>query len=221
VTADAVVLVRLDDDEPLTAADVAALTRLDHSLPGRGEPGHDDPDDEVPGGCPPGSWADGRRPSGGDEAWPDDPSSFYGEPVARGPRPDVPESLDAGFTHRRGRGGTGFAAGGRLDRMPACADLATAADQTWRRGLGELSDDELAGLMGAQRRIDGPKAAVFAGELIALDNLPAAAIAGLVIGDAPGVTTGQLRRALRREVIAFDPGAAARRRQRAEKEARV
>jgi ribosomal protein L12E/L44/L45/RPP1/RPP2 len=203
-----------------------------------------------------------------------------------------PEVLDAGFTHRGGSGGTGFAAGGVLDAMPACGKLAVAADRAWARGLGALPDDELAGLMGAARRnasraaalelavigelaarragpdgtpgehvedevaalltltgraaaaqvalagdlgrlpavtaglaagrIDQPKAQVFAGELIGVDDdLTAAAIAAALAVPAGGWTTGRLREEVRWLAAAFDPQAAAKRKAKAEKQARV
>ena len=80
------------------------------------------------------------------------------------------EVLDAGFTHRGGAGGLGFAAGGVLDTMAACGKLAVAADRAWARGLGALSDDELAGLLGAQRRLASRAAA---GELAVIGELAA------------------------------------------------
>ena len=73
----------------------------------------------------------------------------------------------------------------------------------------------------ATGRIDQPKAAVFADETACLDDITAAAIAASVLPEADGMTTGQLRRALRREILALDPQAAMRRRQEAEKAARV
>jgi hypothetical protein len=202
------------------------------------------------------------------------------------------ELIHAGFTHRGGSGEAEFGSGGVLDRMQACMFLALAADQAWDRGLGELSDDELAGLACAQRRlasraaagelavigelaarragpggvpgehmqdevaalltltgraaarhvaiaegmtrmpdvaaalaagqIDVPKASVFTDELMMVDDdLAAAAIAAGVMPDAPGMTTSQLRRELRRQIILFDPEAAARRKEKARQDARV
>ena len=73
----------------------------------------------------------------------------------------------------------------------------------------------------AAGRIDLPKASVFADETMFLDDIAAGAIAASVLPDASGMTTGQLREALRREILAYDPQAAIRRRQKAEKDARV
>jgi hypothetical protein len=51
--------------------------------------------------------------------------------------------------------------------------------------------------------------------------VPAAAIAAITITDAPGLTTGQLRNMLHRAVLAHDPEAARKRREKAQKDARV
>src|SRR5580704_8248601 len=72
--------------------------------------------------------------------------------------------------------------------------------------------------------IDWPKACVFADELAVLDDTAlAAGIAARYLGraGAGGWTTGQLRAALRRAVLAADPGAADRRRADARKDAAV
>jgi Domain of unknown function (DUF222) len=82
----------------------------------------------------------------------------------------VPEVLDAGFTHRDGGDGRGFTAGGALDRMEPGGRLATVTDRIWDDGLGRLSDDELIGLMTAQRRLASRAAA---GELSAVAELAA------------------------------------------------
>ena len=73
----------------------------------------------------------------------------------------------------------------------------------------------------AAGRIDLPRAAVFADELAGLGDVAAAAIAAVVGGDAAGLTTSRLRDRLHREVLAFDPQAARKRREKAEKDARV
>ena len=70
-------------------------------------------------------------------------------------------------------------------------------------------------------RIDWPRAIVIIDELAALSDTEAAAVEARVLGDAPGRTTGQLRAVVRRQVLATDPGAAIRRREKAQKEARV
>jgi hypothetical protein len=70
-------------------------------------------------------------------------------------------------------------------------------------------------------RIDWPRAIVIIDELSALSDAEAAAVEARVLGDAPGRTTGQLRAVVRRQVLAADPEAAIRRREKAQKEARV
>ena len=71
-------------------------------------------------------------------------------------------------------------------------------------------------------RIDADKAGVFAGELIVVDDDPAAAqIAARLVPAAPGQTTGELRHKLRQEIGRFDPQAARRRKEKAREDARV
>jgi len=298
-------LALLEGGGELTGDQVAALARLDD---GQRYPNDDDDpwaaDDDLLDSDP----AAGRLPewselsAGEQQVWMDaeeasavesaSPASAVepGSPAADA-EPVVAEVLDAGFTHRQGGQGRGFAAGGVLDRMEPGGTLATLADRVWENGLGRLSDDELCGFLAAQRRltsraagaelaavaelaarragpdgrpgehveeelaavltltgraasvlagraaamarlpaaaaalatggIDQPKAAVFADETACLDDITAAAIAASVLPEADGMTTGQLRRALRREILALDPQAAMRRRQQAEKDARV
>ena len=69
--------------------------------------------------------------------------------------------------------------------------------------------------------IDLPRAAVIANEVTGLSDDQAAAVEQHILARAPGQTTGQLRAAARRAVIAADPGAARTRREQAEREARV
>jgi hypothetical protein len=69
--------------------------------------------------------------------------------------------------------------------------------------------------------IDRAKAYVIADEVSCLDHAHAAAVEAAVIGRAPAQTTGQLRASARRAVLAADPAAADRHREKAEKEARV
>ena len=73
----------------------------------------------------------------------------------------------------------------------------------------------------AAGEIDRAKAQVIVDEVTGLDPAHAAAVEAAVIGQAPGQTTGQLRAATRRAVLAADPGAARRRREAAQREARV
>jgi hypothetical protein len=55
-----------------------------------------------------------------------------------------------------------------MDQMAAGVTLAAAADQAWEQGLHRLSDDELAGLLGAWRRLTSRAAA---GELAVITEL--------------------------------------------------
>jgi hypothetical protein len=73
----------------------------------------------------------------------------------------------------------------------------------------------------AAGRIDPRKAAVIADETSALGSVEAAAAEHLVLPDAPGQTTGQLRVAVRRAVVFVDPDGLVKRREQAHKEARV
>jgi hypothetical protein len=69
--------------------------------------------------------------------------------------------------------------------------------------------------------IDLPRARVIADELTGLSDEHAAAVEAAVAGAAAGQTTGQLRNAARRAVLAVDPGAALKRKEEAQREARV
>jgi hypothetical protein len=69
--------------------------------------------------------------------------------------------------------------------------------------------------------IDERRATVITDELAGLDDEHAAAVEALIIGKAAGQTTGQLRPAVHRAVIAADPAAAKRRKEEALKDARV
>jgi hypothetical protein len=73
----------------------------------------------------------------------------------------------------------------------------------------------------AAGRIDMPRAIVFTDELAGLADVAAAAVAALVAPDAPAMTTSELRRVLHRAVLHLDPGAARKRREKAQKNARV
>lgn len=79
----------------------------------------------------------------------------------------------------------------------------------------------LTGAALAAGLIDERRAAVITDELSGLDDEHAAAVEALIIGKAAGQTTGQLRPAVRRAVIAADPAAAKRRKEEALKDARV
>ena len=69
--------------------------------------------------------------------------------------------------------------------------------------------------------LDLPRAKVIADGTGGLDDAHAAAVEVQVLPDAPSMTTGQLRAAVARAVLAADPAAARRRREQAEKNARV
>ncbi len=70
-------------------------------------------------------------------------------------------------------------------------------------------------------RIDLPRALVIVDETSCLDGFHAAVVEQAVIADAPGQTTGELRAAVRRAVIAADSAAARARKERAQRAARV
>jgi Domain of unknown function (DUF222) len=203
----------------------------------------------------------------------------------------APEALEAGFTHRHGGTGAGFAAGGPLDVMLPGPGLAWHAGAARQRGLGTLSDDELIGLLGGARRleswsaglelavvaeldarragphgregehvaeelaaaltltgraaasllelsrelerlpqttallaagvIDRTRAAMIVGQLSLLSDAGAAAVEDRVARRAGAMTTGRLAAACQRAVLAYDPQAAARRKDKAEQQARV
>jgi len=69
--------------------------------------------------------------------------------------------------------------------------------------------------------IDQPKAYVLANELSVLDDPLAAKVERAVLARAPQQTTGQLRSAAKRAVLAADPAAAKKRREAAQRNARV
>jgi Domain of unknown function (DUF222) len=85
-------------------------------------------------------------------------------------------------------------------------------------GLARLPE-VLAAL--ARGEIDWARACVLVDELAGLGREDAAEIARSLLDRAGGWTTGQLRAALRRAVLAFDPDAARRRRETARKDAEV
>jgi len=85
-------------------------------------------------------------------------------------------------------------------------------------GLRRLAEVHHALLSGA---IDWARACVFVAELAVLDDDAAQEIAGKLAGLAAGWTTGQLRTALVREVLAVDPSAAERRKHAARRDCRV
>ena len=86
-----------------------------------------------------------------------------------------------------------------------------------------LAMDRLPATLTALRagRIDRYKASVIADEVSGLGAGHAADVERQVLAQAPGQTTGQLRAATRRAVLAADPAAARERRRHAERDARV
>jgi hypothetical protein len=73
----------------------------------------------------------------------------------------------------------------------------------------------------AAGQLDRVKALVITEGVAGLDDAHAAAVETAVIGRAPGQTSGQLRAATQRAVLAVDPAATERRREEARKDARV
>jgi hypothetical protein len=69
--------------------------------------------------------------------------------------------------------------------------------------------------------IDWPRACVFVDELAVVDDAAAGQISARLADPAAGWTTGQLRAALARAVLAADPSAAGRRKKQARKDTRV
>jgi hypothetical protein len=118
------------------------------------------------------------------------------------------------------------AAQARQDKRPALIDhvsdeIAAALTLTGRAATRTLDIDAGLDRLDATRAaldagiIDWPRAVVFADELTVLDAAGARKAEAMVLPRAGGMTTGQLRAALRRAVLAVDPEAAARRRKTA------
>src|SRR5215831_11053661 len=111
--------------------------------------------------------------------------------------------------------------------LHADAELAAALTLT-RRAADHLLDQAAAlHRLPATRAalaagdIDPARATVITGELTGLTDQHAAAVEAAVIGAAPGQTTGQLRAATHRAVLAADPTAARKRKEQALREVRV
>lgn len=265
----------------LTAREIAALAALD-----RASDPADNTDDWDTGRCDAGPMALGSWPAG-----PRLQDDAPGWPPGAEPAAALP-----GLTPRHLGAGGGFDAGGAADRVPPGPVLAGLTAGKWAAGLGRASDDELAGLMIAWRRvaswatagelaavaelcrrreaqvaagadphlaehvsdevamaltltswaaarlvdrarglvrlpktmaalatgaIDVPKALVILEELSGLGDVHASRVEAAVISRAEQWTTGELRRAARRQAIAADPAAARKQKERAEKLARV
>jgi Domain of unknown function (DUF222) len=101
-----------------------------------------DPDTSPPDGWELMTEVQRRTLVGHDDLYEDD------QPTAR------PEVLEAGFTHRYGGSGTGFAPGGPVDAMLGGEELAWHAANARRRGLDAPSDYELCGLIRAAERLE-------------------------------------------------------------------
>src|SRR5215472_19332718 len=72
----------------------------------------------------------------------------------------VPEVFKAGRWDRSRGDGGGFAAGGVADTLPPGPVLAGLAGDIWAGGLGQLTDDELIGVLRAARRLTSWAAAM-------------------------------------------------------------
>ncbi len=235
-------------------------------------------------------------PPDGEDAWLAElPGPLLDEYIAATAEPPRPEPLAAGLWDRASGDGAGFAAGGVADDIPPGPVLAGLAGDRWAEGLGNLTDDELIGVLRAGRRlaawsasielaaagdlmrrrmgqeaagqagaaehadaeiaaaltltgraadqlldlamtvgrlpltaqalaagvIDLPRVMAIADEVAGLADEHLAAVEQRVLATAARQTTTQVRAAARRAVIAADPAAMRKRRERAEREARV
>jgi hypothetical protein len=106
-------------------------------------------------------------------------------------------------------------------------ELAAALTLTGRGGrrledlAGSLARLDATRAALAAGLIDWPRAALIADELAVLSDADARRVEAKVLPAAPGLTTSQLRSALRRAILAVDPAAATRRRKAARQDARV
>jgi hypothetical protein len=137
----------------------------------------------------------------------------------------------AELARRRPADGSPSAAPGRLplnvsEFVPE--EVAAALTLTSRAAQDEVTLAlDLAGPLADTRsalaagRIDLAKAKIIAAGIATLSAAHAAAVQAAVLPDAPDLTTGQLRRAVARAVLAADPGAAARQREEDLQHARV
>jgi hypothetical protein len=168
----------------LAAAEIAALCWLDPDF--EPEPANPERNDECrEGGIPPSDDRYGviildpcdspverwelmsdaqRREVGGHDRYPED---FYAEEPDQERFADL---VEAGFTHRYPiPGATGFRAGGPLDQMLPGGELAWYLGDAIQRGLNELSDDELIGVLAAARRGESWQAAMMLAATAELD----------------------------------------------------
>jgi Domain of unknown function (DUF222) len=103
-------------------------------------------------------------------------------------------------------------------RIPAATGRSAGSLLELSRRLARLPQTQALLAAGV---IDRARAGVIADQLSLLDDAAAAAVQDRVAPRAAAMTTGQLAAACRRAVLAYDPQAAARRRERAQREARV
>jgi hypothetical protein len=140
-----------------------------------------------------------------------------------------------------------WAAAMELDAVAGLWDRRTAEEDAGDAGAALHADDEIAAALTLTRHaanqvldlavalrrlpataaaltvgdIDLPRAKVIADEVTGLTSAHAAAVDRAIIGAAPGQTTGQLRAATHRAVLAADPSAADKRKEEALRQARV
>jgi hypothetical protein len=95
------------------------------------------------------------------------PNAYLDSIAAQAPAAAT-DSIAAGFLHRDGGRGRGFAAGGLLDAMAPGPVLAGFAGDAWADGADQLTDDELIGAICAWRRLASWSAA---GEIAAVSAL--------------------------------------------------
>jgi hypothetical protein len=115
----------------------------------------------------------------------------------------------------------GLAADAATDEIAAALTLTGRAAQLLTGRAIEITGLPLTFAALANGQIDMPKALVLLTGLAAQEPGPARTIEAEVIDRAAAQTTGQLRASLNRALLAADPAAAERRRQREEKFARV
>ena len=107
------------------------------------------------------------------------------------------------------------------DELAASLTLTTRSADALRDVAGNLARLPLTRAALATGQIDRGRALVISDGVSCLSDAHAAAVESAVIGRAPGQTSGQLRAAIQRAVLAVDPAAATRRREEARKDARV
>jgi hypothetical protein len=107
------------------------------------------------------------------------------------------------------------------DELAASLTLTTRSADALRDVACNLARLPLTRAALATGQIDRTRALVISDGVSCLSDAHAAAVESAVIGRAPGQTSGQLRAATQRAVLAVDPAAATRRREEARKDARV